>query len=104
MKGFPSWLSGKESTSQHRSWRRREFDPWVKKIPLRRKRQPTPLFLLRKSKGQRNQAGSMGLQRVIHDLMTEHACTNPDNIILSEKLGTKGHILYDFIYMKCPER
>ena len=32
------------------------------------------------------------------------ASTNLDNIILSEKLGTKGHILYDFIYMKYPER
>ena len=31
-----------------------EFDPWVRKIPWRRKWQPTPVFLLRKSHGQRS--------------------------------------------------
>ena len=30
------------------------FDPWVKKILWRRKWQPTPVFLPRKSHGQRN--------------------------------------------------
>ena len=37
---------GKESTCQ---WRRRVFDPWVRKILLRRKQQPTPGFLAGKS-------------------------------------------------------
>ena len=41
-KGFSTWLSGKESACQ---WRRRGFDPWVRKIPWRRKWQPTPVFL-----------------------------------------------------------
>ena len=45
---LPRWLSGKESTCQCRRHRRHGFDPWVGKIPLRRKRQPTPLFLPRK--------------------------------------------------------
>ena len=36
------WLSGKESTRQ---CRRRRFDPWLGKIPWRRKWQPTPVFL-----------------------------------------------------------
>ena len=44
------WLSGKESTCQ---CRRRDFDPWVRKISWRRKWQPTPVFLLGKSHGQR---------------------------------------------------
>ena len=39
--GFPRWLSGKESACQ---CRRREFDPWVGKIPWRRVWQPTPVF------------------------------------------------------------
>ena len=39
--GLPWWLSGKESTCQ---CRRREFNPWVGKIPWRRKWQPTPVF------------------------------------------------------------
>ena len=36
--GLPWWLSGKESACQCRRW---GFDPWVGKIPLRRKWQPT---------------------------------------------------------------
>ena len=47
--GLPRCLSGKESACR----RRCEFDPWVRKIPWRRKWQPTPVFLLRKSHGQR---------------------------------------------------
>ena len=38
-------LVGKESC-QCRRWKRRGFDPWVWKIPWRRKRLPTPVFLL----------------------------------------------------------
>ena len=38
-------------------WRRCRFNPWVRKIPWRRKWQPTPLFLPVKSHGQRNLAG-----------------------------------------------
>ena len=33
------------------------FDPWVRKIPWRRKWQPTPVFLLGKYHGQRSPAG-----------------------------------------------
>ena len=33
------------------------FDPWVRKIPWRRKWQPTPVFLPGKSQGQRSLAG-----------------------------------------------
>ena len=36
---------------------RREFYPWVGKIPWRRARQPTPLFLPGESHGQRSVAG-----------------------------------------------
>jgi len=37
--------------------RRPEFDPWVRKIPWRRKRQPSPVFLPGESHGQRNLVG-----------------------------------------------
>ena len=37
--------------------RRPEFDPWVRKIPWKRKWQPTPVFLPGKSYGQRILAG-----------------------------------------------
>ena len=34
-----------------------EFDPWVRKIPWKRTWQPIPVFLLRKSHGQRRLVG-----------------------------------------------
>ena len=37
--------------------RRPRFDPWDRKIPWRRKWQPTPVFLPRKSHGQRSLVG-----------------------------------------------
>ena len=37
--------------------RRHRFDPWVRKIPWRRKWQPTPVFLPGKSHGQRSLVG-----------------------------------------------
>ena len=37
--------------------RRCGFDPWVGKIPWRRKWQPTPAFLPEKSRGQRSLLG-----------------------------------------------
>ena len=40
------WLSGKESACQCRRHRRHGFNPWVGKIPWRRKWQFTPVFLL----------------------------------------------------------
>ena len=44
--GFSWWLSGKESTSQGRRYRRYGFHPRVGKILWRRTWQPTPVFLL----------------------------------------------------------
>ena len=55
--GFPRWCSGKESRCQCRRHKRRGFDPWVRKIPWRRKWQPTPVFLPGKSHGQRGLVG-----------------------------------------------
>ena len=45
VKGFSGGLSGKETDWQGRSQRKHRFDPWVSKIPWRRKWQPTPIFL-----------------------------------------------------------
>ena len=55
--GLPRWLSGKESACQCRQHRRPGFNPWVRMIPWRRKWKPTPVFLPRKSQGQRRLAG-----------------------------------------------
>ena len=59
-KRYPPWegFSGgsvvKESACE---CRRHRFDPWLRKIPWRRKWQPTPEFLPRKSHGQRSLVG-----------------------------------------------
>ena len=56
--GPPKWFSGKESACQCRRCTRFTFDPWVgKKIPWRRKWQPTPVFLPGESQGQRSLVG-----------------------------------------------
>ena len=49
---LPRWLSGEESACQSRKHRRLGFDPWVRKIPWRRKWQPTPVFFPGKFKRQ----------------------------------------------------
>ena len=69
---FPSWISYCETTQIYLLlWlpkclrgkefachcRRRRFDPWVRKIPWRRKWEPTPVFLPGKSHGQRSLMG-----------------------------------------------
>ena len=55
--GLPKWPSIKESTCQCRRCWRCWFNPWVGKIPWRRKWQPTPVFLPRKSHGQKSLVG-----------------------------------------------
>ena len=45
MQRLLTWLSGKESACQCRRRRTCEIDPWVEKIPWRKKWQPTPVFL-----------------------------------------------------------
>ena len=70
--GSPSGIAVKNLPSvqeTQETW----FDPWVWKIPGRRKWQPTPIFLPGKSHGQRNPVVSSpwGHKRVRHELATE---------------------------------
>ena len=53
MRDFLGGSSGKEPACQCRRCRRRRFDPWVEKIPWRRKWQPTPVSLPGEFHGQR---------------------------------------------------
>ena len=55
--GFPGGLVGKEPTCQFRRHERCAFDPWIGKIPWKRKLQPTPIFLPGESYGWRSLAG-----------------------------------------------
>ena len=68
--GLPWWLSSKEYICQHR---RLKFDPWIGKIPQRRKWQPTPVFLPGKSHGKKSLVDYTvhGVPRVRHNLVTE---------------------------------
>ena len=54
-------------------YRRLGFDPWVGKIPWRRKWQLTPVLFPRESHGQRSLVGysPSGHKRVRHDLVTK---------------------------------
>ena len=67
---FPRWCSGKESPWQCRRCR---SDPWVGKIPWRRKWQPIPVFFPGEVHGQRNLVGYSLWGRKEPD-MTEHSC------------------------------
>ena len=58
--GLPTWLSGTESTCQ---CRRREFDPWVRNIPWRKKWRTAPVFLPGTSHGQKSLVGRVPKSR-----------------------------------------
>ena len=66
--GYPGGSDGKNVCLQ--CWRPR-FDPWVRKIPWKRKWQPTPVLLPGKFHGQRSLVGySSWGHRVGHDWAT----------------------------------
>ena len=54
---LPRLPSGKEFAYQCRRHRRCGFDPWVRKIPWRKKWKPIPVFFLGKSHGPRSLEG-----------------------------------------------
>ena len=76
MHGLPWWLSGKQFTCQ---CRRHRFDPWVRKMPWRRKWPHTPVFLPGKSYEQRRPVGysPWGCKRVGHNLATQQQSNAP---------------------------
>ena len=57
MLGLPKWLNSKEPAFQRRRHKRLGFNSWVRKMPWRRKWQPTPVFLPGKCHGQRSLVG-----------------------------------------------
>ena len=59
---FPRWLSWYIIRQQ---CRRLGLDPWVRKIPCRRKWQPTPVFLPGEFQGQRSLGG------YVHEVVKE---------------------------------
>ena len=70
--GLLRWLNGKESSCQCRRQRRLKFNPWVGKIPWKRKWQHTAVFLPGKSMDKEpGGLQSTGSQRVRHNLATQ---------------------------------
>ena len=71
---LPWWFNGRECACQ---CSRHGLDPWVRKIPWRRKWQPTPVYLPGKSLGKRRLAGycPWGHKRVRHDLVIKQQTT-----------------------------
>ena len=69
--GFAGGSVGKEPTCQHKRHRRLGFNPWVGKIPWRRKWQPTPAFLPGESHGQRSPWGRRESDTTEHTHRTE---------------------------------
>jgi len=95
LRGSLRWLSSTESTCQGRRCR---FDPWVRKIPWRKKWQPTPGFLPGKSHGQRSLVGYSLWGHKGSDT-TEQLTTptgmDPETVILRTKTEKeKYHIIF----------
>ena len=80
--GFP----GNSVVKEFCQCRRPGFDPWVGKIPWRRKWQPTPVFLPGKSHGQKSLEGYSPKNhgRVRHDLGTKQKQQLPKSIPISK--------------------
>ena len=74
--GSPGGASGKEPACQCRRHKRHRFHPWVRKLPQRRKWQPTPVILPGKSHGQRRLTGYSPCGHKELDRRTE--ATNPN--------------------------
>ena len=71
--------------------RRSGFDPWIGKIPWRRKWQPTPVFFPGKSHGQRSLAGYSPWGRKGSDTITSDGST------FSSFWGLSFHFVYAFL-------
>ena len=74
MSGVPRWFIGKEFTCLCGKHRRHGLDPWVRKIPRRRRWQPTPVFLLEKSHGQRSLEGYSPWGHQSQTWLSMHTC------------------------------
>ena len=103
-RGLPWWLSGKESTCQCRRCKRCGFDPWVGKIPWRRKWQPTPVFLTRQFHGQRNLVSYSPVQfscSVMSDSVTPKDRSTP-GLPVHHQLQEFTQELQSMGWQKCP--
>ena len=73
---FPDHASDKELACQCGRHKRQGFDRWAGKTPWRRVWQPTPVFWLMKSHGQKSLAGYSPWGRKESDVLSMHAHTH----------------------------
>ena len=103
--GFPAGSVVKKKKICLQWWRCKcGFDPWVGKIPWRRKWQPTPVFLPGKSHGQRSLTGysplgcrQSGTTEHKHTMRTFCTAQGIDSLLcgdLNGKEGQKGGDIY----------
>ena len=89
--GLPWWLSGKESVCQ---CSRHRFDPWIRKIPWRRKWEPVQYSCLENptDREARSLAGysSWGHKRIGSDLVTEQE--EEEIMVMTVLLATIYHL------------
>ena len=93
--GFPGGSDDKEPACQCWRCNKHRCDPWVGKIPWRRKWQPTPVFL----PGEFHRQRSLGSQTVRHNNTTPELIDGLQRVSLlmkvkegSEKVGLKLNI------------
>ena len=84
---FPSGTVVKSPPAMQETCRKHRFDPWVGKIPWRRKWQPTPVFFPGKSHGQK--AWGVTVHGVAESDTTEHAHSAMKN---KHSWGSKGEV------------
>ena len=75
-KGLCKWRTGRESVCQCGGHKRCRFNPWVRKIPWRKKWKPAPVFLPGESREKRSLVGysPWGSQKVRH-VWAQHSST-----------------------------
>ena len=94
--GLPWWFSGKEHTCQ---CRRGRFDSWVRKIPWRRKWQPTPGFLPGESHGQRGTWQAIVHQGAKESDMTERLNNKKLCSLSNDSQGTNSAYVQVFLIL-----
>ena len=101
--GFSSGsvVKKKKSACQYR---RCSFNPWVRKIPWRRKWQPSPIFLPGKSHGQESLVGysPWGGERNRHNLATKATTFHIQVRILEKHRFNKENNIYFVLHSPSP--
>ena len=109
-RGFPNGTRGEESTCQCKRHTRHRFDPWIGKIPWRKKWQPSPVFLPGEPHGHRSlasyslwsqreldmpeqltpsQASNLGLpycRQIPYNLSLQGSCSHWESLVVSRTL------------------